>query len=255
MSRIESIVRGDGPASFEPAPGVGIRLLATGTSGSIGITTALARFTANGCLPYHTHPYSEVVVVLEGESEAFVEGRRYRLNKFDAIHIPQGTAHSLRNYPADRPAVLLSAFPSENPTREFVADRFTVTDREAPADDDPERLTRFATTAIQQPMPGVSFRDMFSGRLGSRGLCGGLGLCKPGLVLPMHYHQFDESVTVVSGSAVCVVAGTEYELTNLDTIGIPSGRQHRFENRSNLPMAFIWIYAADEYDRTSIDTP
>ena len=250
MSRIESIIRGDGPASFEPAPGVGIRLLATGASGSIGITTALARFAANGCLPYHTHPYSEVVVVVEGLAEALVEGRRYRLNKFDAIHIPQGIAHSLRNYPADRPAILLSAFPSENPTREFVPDRFTVSERESPEEADPERLTRFATAAIHEPIPGASFRDLFSGRLGSRGLCGGHGLCQPGVSLPMHYHRSDESVTIVGGSAICEVVGTEYELANLDTAGIPNGRPHRFVNRSEQPMEFIWIYAADEYDRT-----
>src|SRR5262245_42477934 len=85
MSRLESITRGDIPPSFVPTPGVGIHLMATGTTGALGITTALAKFEPGARLPYHTHPYSEVVVVLEGQAEAFVEGRRYLLNAYDAI--------------------------------------------------------------------------------------------------------------------------------------------------------------------------
>jgi quercetin dioxygenase-like cupin family protein len=250
VNRTETIIRGDGPASFSPAPGVGIRLLATGEHGSIGIATALARFSKDGRLPYHTHPYSEIVVVVEGVAEAFVEGRRYRMAPYDAIHIPKGTAHSLGNDCTDEQAVLLSAFPSANPTREFVPDSYGISRRENPDPSDPERLTRFESAVIKELLPGANFRDLFSGSVGSHGLCGGHGVCQPGIELPMHFHRFDESVTIVTGTAICDVAGTEHSLSNLDTAAVPGGRPHRFVNRSDRPMSFIWIYAADEYDRT-----
>ena len=71
--------------------------------------------------------------------------------------------------------------------------------------------------------------------------------------LPCHYHGFDESITIVAGTAICLVAGKEYQVANYDTVCIPEGRPHRFLNRSNEPMAMIWVYAGDEPDRVLVD--
>ena len=74
-----------------------------------------------------------------------------------------------------------------------------------------------------------------------------------GASLPCHIHGFDESITIVTGRAISQVAGREYELSNCDTACIPQGRPHRFINRSDQPMAMIWVYAGDEPDRTLVD--
>src|SRR2546425_5725410 len=116
MSRVEVLTRNEGPFPGELAPGVGLRVLATGALGAQGLTTALASFRPGAELPYHRHPFSEVIVVLEGQPDALVEGRRYRLAPFDALHLPAGTAHAVRNPSADRPAVLHSSFASDAPT-------------------------------------------------------------------------------------------------------------------------------------------
>jgi quercetin dioxygenase-like cupin family protein len=253
MSRTEVLTRNDGPPSDDLAPGVQLRVLGSGALGVRGLTTALASFAPRATLPYHQHPVSEVIVVLQGEAHVSVEGRRYRLGAFDALHLRAGTAHGVCNGSSEAPAVLHSSFASDTPTRQLVADGFAPSERDEPDPDSPERLVRFAAAAVYELAPRAFFRDLFARRLGSRGVCGGYGLFEPGAGLPCHYHGFDESITIVSGTAVCQVAGKEYTVANYDTVCIPQGRPHRFLNRSDRPMAMVWVYAGDEPDRTVVD--
>jgi quercetin dioxygenase-like cupin family protein len=251
-SRHEFITRGDCPP-LELAPGVALRVFATGTLGACGLTTGTATFCPGAELPYHRHPFSEVVTLVSGQADVLVEGRRYRLLPHDALHLPANTAHLVRNVSPDLPAVLLSAFASDTPTREAVADTFAVVDRSETDADCPEHLTRFAAAPVYELAPRAFFRDLFARRFGARGVCGGYGLFQPGASLPCHFHGYDESITIIAGRAVCQVAGREYDLSNCDTACIPTGRPHRFLNRSEEPMAMIWVYAGDEPDRTILD--
>lgn len=253
MNRLEVLTRADRAPSIELAPGVQIRLLATGSLGARGLTTALARFDPGVALPYHTHPCSEAIVVLEGQPEILAEGRRYRLAPFDAMHVPAGTAHAVRNPSASVPALLHCSFASDNPGRDPVSTEFALSDRDDSDATTPERLVRFTTAPVYELSGRAFFRDLFARRLGSRGVCGGYGLFEPGASLPCHYHDFDESITIVTGAAICQVAGREYEVSNCDTACIPQGRPHRFLNRSDRPMAMIWVYAGDEPDRILVD--
>jgi quercetin dioxygenase-like cupin family protein len=250
--RTEFITRGDCPP-VELAPGVALRVFATGQLGARGLTTGTATFGPGAELPYHRHPFSEVITLLGGQSEVLVEGRRYHLVPHDALHLPAGTAHLVRNVSPDTPAVLLSAFASDAPTREAVADTFAVVDPSETGLDCPEHLTRFETAPVYELAPRALFRDLFARRFGSRGICGGHGVFQPGASLPCHIHGYDESITIIAGRAVCQVAGREYELAGCDTACIPTGRPHRFINRSEQPMAMIWVYAGDEPDRTVLE--
>ncbi|MDB5309453.1 MAG: hypothetical protein JWO38_3655 [Gemmataceae bacterium] len=252
MRRTEFLTRGSDSGRGELAPGVGLHVLASGSSGARGLTTALVRFSSGAELPYHRHPFSEVVVVLEGRAEFRVEGRRYRLAPYDAIHVPAGTAHAVTNSGTD-PARLHSSFASDAPTRELVSTAFKTQDVDDSDPAWPEHLIRFATAPVYELAPRAFFRDLFACRLGSRGVCGGYGLFEPGASLPCHYHGFDESITIVTGTAVCQVAGREYVVADCDTVCIPTGRPHRFLNQSERPMAMIWVYAGDEPDRTLVD--
>jgi quercetin dioxygenase-like cupin family protein len=247
------LTRPDQAPSDELAPGVGLRLLATGSLGANGLTTALVTFEVGAELPYHTHPFSEAIVVLEGRAEVLVEGRSHLLEPFDAIHIPSGTAHATRSASADRPAVLHSSFASETPTRQLVSTQFARTDGGGEEDSWPERHVRFRIAPAYELAPHALFRDLFSSRIGSRGICGGYGRFDPGSSLPCHVHEFDESITIVAGTAVCQVAGREYQVANYDTVCVPRGVPHRFLNRSDQPMAMIWVYAGDEPGRTLVD--
>jgi mannose-6-phosphate isomerase-like protein (cupin superfamily) len=117
-----------------------------------------------------------------------------------------------------------------------------------------EVLTRCDGPPTDKLAPRAFFRDLFARRLGSLGICGGYGLFEPGASLPCHHHGFDESITIVDGTAVCQVAGREYAVANYGTACIPRGRPHRFLNRSDRPMTMIWVYAGDEPDHTLVDS-
>ena len=257
MNRTEILTRGtglDGEHILALAEGVRTLVLATGAMGSRGLTTALTRFQPGATLPYHKHEFSEVIVVLEGEADVTVEGRTYRVTPFDALHLPQGTAHTVRNPHQTKPALLHSSFASDVPTREAVEATFPASQRIATGPDCPESLVRFATSAVYELAPQSMFRDLFAKRFGSKGVCGGYGVFAPGSSLPCHVHGYDESITIVEGTAICQVAGKEYEVGGYDTACIPTGRPHRFLNRSQKPMAMVWVYAGDEPDRTIIDS-
>jgi quercetin dioxygenase-like cupin family protein len=194
-----------------------------------------------------------VIVALEGQAAVLVEGRRYRLEPFDAIHLPAGTAHAAGNLSAEGRAVLHSSFAADAPAREPVADTFAPADRDEPGAGCPEGLVRFVAAAVYELAPRAFFRDLFARRLGARGICGGYGMFETGASLPCHFHAYDESITIVEGTAVCQVAGREYAVSGYDTACIPRGRPHRFLNRSDRPMAMVWVYAGDEPERTLVD--
>ena len=71
----------------------------------------------------------------------------------------------------------------------------------------------------------------------------GHGIFAPGARLPCHLHDFDESITIVQGTATCVVEGRRYPLSDNGTALVPRGRCHYFINDSSQPMAMIWVYA------------
>ena len=252
MNRTEFVSRGDCPPVGELAPGVELRVFVSGSLGAHGLSTGTATFRPGAALPCHTHPVSEVIVLLAGAARVLVQGRRYRLRPHDALHVPAGTPHAVENDSADVPALLFSTFASDAPTREPAAGDFPVVDR-ADSDGCPEHLVRFDAAPVYELAPRAFFRDLFARRLGARGVCGGYGLFEAGASLPCHVHGFDESISIIAGRAVCQVAGREYPLAGCDTACIPQGRPHRFLNRSDAPMAMIWVYAGDEPDRTLVD--
>ena len=64
---------------------------------------------------------------------------------------------------------------------------------------DPEHISRFRTAEKYELAEGTQFFDLFAGRFGSVGICGGYGKFQPGTSLPCHIHDYDESITIVEG--------------------------------------------------------
>ena len=234
--------------------GLELREFVSRECGATALSTGTATFEPESELPYHIHAFSEVVIILNGEAMVAVEGRTYRLAPHDCIHVPAGTAHRVAPV-AGGPMVALYAFASATPAREFVTDSFRVTycGYGQPKPTDPEFVLRFASAEVYELSGGAFFRDLFATRFGAVGICGGYGLFRPGASLPCHFHRFDESITIVSGKAVCLVEGNRYELSSFDTAFVPVGRVHRFLNNSNEDMAMIWVYAGSEPERTIVD--
>ncbi len=253
---MEFIGSGGGEPNVAFLPAIELRELVSGACGARGISTGTAVFQPGAELAYHSHPFSEAATVLEGEADVAVEGRCYRLSALDSIHFPAGIDHRMVNFSSSHRLVAHWAFATSQPSREAARNDFPEVDlrRSNPEPESPESIIRFAKWEVYEPAAGAYFTDLFARRLGSVGICGGYGRFEPGASLPCHVHRCDESITIVSGRAVCEVMGRRYELSGCDTAFVPEGRAHRFLNLSEDNMAMIWVYASDEPERTILDS-
>jgi len=207
-------------------------------------------------MPYHFHEFSEAVTVLEGSARVLLEGRSYQLGLLDCVHVPAGVAHQVENQDAKNGLVVLSAFASSSAGRTQAGRTFPVEEREfgQPFKEDPETIVRRDKAGTYKLSENAFFCDLFARRFGAKGICGGFGRFLPGASLPCHIHDFDESITILRGSAVCLVHGRKYELSGYDTAFIPQGKPHRFLNESEDEMSMIWVYAGEEPDRRIVDS-
>ena len=222
--------------------------------GATAFSTGIAKFNTGGRLPYHTHGCSEAITVLEGHAHVLVEGRGYRLSPQDCIHVPAGAPHQVENDDAEGLLVAHFAFATAKPTRELIDRVFSVEERGAgnSSESDPETVVRFDQRAVYELSTNAFFIDLFARRFGSVGICGGYGRFLPGASLPCHTHDFDESITIVKGSATCLVQGRRYPVSGYDTAFVPMGLPHRFINESDEEMAMLWVYAGSEPDRLKV---
>jgi len=254
--RLETVSEPGKIPPIELSAGVLFDCLVGNHNSARGLTTGQVTFAPSAQLPYHTHPVSESVTLLCGQAIAAVEGREYSLEPLDNVTIPRGLAHAVSNPSTDQPAVFHVALASEAPARELVSTAFE--GRYMPDDSagtpGKERVTRFKTAARSSAGPGTSFIDYFnSDLLPGIEMSGGYGLFESGGRLPAHFHDFDESICIIQGTATCVVEGREYQMAGGCTALQPRGRIHYFANRAEQPMAMIWVYAGPVPDRIVVD--
>jgi len=243
-------------APIELAPGVSLDCLVGAHNGARNLTTGLVTFTPGSRLPYHTHPVSESITVISGSAVVSVEGREYSLGLLDTIVIPRCIAHSAWNGSAKESGVVHVALASHSPARDLVATPFET--RKMPEEStglpNKERVTRFAIAKRSAAGPGTSSIDHFNKDLmPGIEMSGGYGSFQPGGRLPAHFHDFDESICIIEGTATCVVEGRRYEQSDKSTALQPRGRVHYFINESQQPMAMLWVYAGPVPERVLVD--
>jgi 2-keto-3-deoxy-L-rhamnonate aldolase RhmA/quercetin dioxygenase-like cupin family protein len=211
------------------------------------LTTGIITFMPGAQLPYHTHPFGEAVTLLSGEAEVEVEGRRYHLLPLDNVYIPAGRAHFACNPSSSKPATFHVAMNSHEPSQTAAPPpgATQMMPDSAGGISGAERVSRHATTPWYEPNPGARFQDYFNRDLGSVGMSGGYGEFLNGGRLPCHLHDFDESITIIAGTATCVVEGRRYSLSDCATALAPRGRCHYFINQTDETMSMIWVYAGD----------
>lgn len=251
----ENITRARTSVPSLAAPGVELFTFVSNACGATGFSTGLARFKPSTVLPYHRHSFSEAVTIVEGTAHVIIEGRSYVLGPRDAVHFPSGTAHQVENAGSAQDLVAHWAFATDIPTRELVSKTFPTVDRggRQPTQGDPEHIIRYNEGSIYELSTNAYFLDLFARRYGSAGICGGHGRFLPGASLPCHTHDYDESITIVKGTAICLVQGRRYQLSGCDCAFIPRGLPHRFLNLSDEEMEMVWVYAGSEPDRQIID--
>jgi len=244
--RRESITALGQGQTMQLAPGVSCELLVGEFTSARNLSTGIVTIEPGAGLPWHTHPCTESVSVLDGQLDSSVEGRTYRLLPGDNIVVPRWFPHSARNSHPSRPARLHVAFSMSVPARSDVPHTFetTLMPEDAPYRPGAEHVTRLKSARKYAAGPNTEFVDFFNANLipGSP-MSGGWARFAPGGRLPAHIHDFDESICIVDGTAVCKVSVNRYLVSDCTTACVPRGRPHYFVNESDGYMTMIWVYA------------
>jgi len=96
---------------------------------------------------------------------------------------------------------------------------------------------------------------MITPETGARALLNGFTTIPPGGAIPLHYHDCEESVLVVSGRAVVEIDGRKCEAEASDVVWIEADIPHRFLNPStDTPLRIFWTYASADASRTLVAT-
>lgn len=102
---------------------------------------------------------------------------------------------------------------------------------------------------------GIRTVPLVTSRIGSTGLLNGVTTLDPGAAVPLHFHNCEESVLVLSGNARVHIDGVETDVKPGFTTWIPSDVPHFFRNQSSTePMSIFWTYASIEANRTIVAT-
>jgi quercetin dioxygenase-like cupin family protein len=76
----------------------------------------------------------------------------------------------------------------------------------------------------------------------------------PGRGLPLHTHNVEESVLVLSGRARVVAVDRTYDLAAGDATWVPAGVEHRVMNVSDGRLTIYWVYGGRDVTRTIVAT-
>jgi quercetin dioxygenase-like cupin family protein len=102
---------------------------------------------------------------------------------------------------------------------------------------------------------GASTVPLVSQQVGAKDFLNGITKFGPRSAIAEHFHNCDECVLVISGSAVAHIDGVAYNVEAGDTSFIPAGIHHYFENASNTEeMHIFWTYASVDATRTIVAT-
>jgi quercetin dioxygenase-like cupin family protein len=102
---------------------------------------------------------------------------------------------------------------------------------------------------------GIRTTPIVTSGIGSTSLLNGVTSLQPGAAVPLHVHNCEESVLVVSGSACAHIDGVEHDVRPGDVTWIPTGVPHFFRNRSDHEvMTMFWTYASIDATRTILAT-
>lgn len=102
---------------------------------------------------------------------------------------------------------------------------------------------------------GIRTTPLVTAGIGSTSLLNGITTLDPLAAVPLHIHNCEESVLVLSGAARAHIDGAEYDLVPGDTSWIPTGMPHFFRNMSATePMRMFWTYASIDATRTILAT-
>jgi quercetin dioxygenase-like cupin family protein len=214
----------------ELAPGFEVRGYLSTELGSPGLNSGSATVAPDGGLPYHTHPTGELIICVSGQADVFVVGRKYRLNAFDAIHVPDGVAHGLKN-DSGQPAIMHTVFPAGTPEREFFDDGWEVVDRTSTDESVPESLVVHSEAQVVSLGESAEVSSLTDPNDPDRDVAARVVRLSPGGELDLPAENYDQSLFLAAGSAVCEVGEEKFDMASFcDTVCVRAGQAKRLRN-------------------------
>jgi quercetin dioxygenase-like cupin family protein len=86
------------------------------------------------------------------------------------------------------------------------------------------------------------------------GMLNGFTVMPPGTGIPLHFHDCEESVLVLSGRATVEIDGQQHPAGAGDVVWIAPGLHHRFSNAGDSDLRIFWTYASAAATRTIVAT-
>ncbi|GIS59014.1 MAG: hypothetical protein CM1200mP2_12390 [Planctomycetaceae bacterium] len=152
--------------------------------------------------------------------------RKYRLNAFDAIHVPDGVAQGLKN-DSGQPAIMHTVFPTGTPEREFFDDGWEVVDRTSTDESVPESLVVHGEAQAVSLGELAEVSSLTDPNDPDRDVAARVVRLSPGGELDLPAENYDRVVVPgPRGSAVCEVGEERFDMASFcDTVCVrPGGR-------------------------------
>lgn len=99
--------------------GVTARRMVSKYTGATTFTAGISKFAPKADILLHTHPCEEIVVILDGEGIAELNGEQYILQRFDISLVPPGVSHRFLNQ-SGAPFTMMYVYPTTKVTRDPV---------------------------------------------------------------------------------------------------------------------------------------
>src|SRR4029077_14923755 len=140
--------------------------------------------------------------------------------------IPARLPRRVVNLSTKQPAVFHMGLASAAADQTWINGRFTPVEQppNSTGHTGAEYVCRNDPAARFELAPRCLFQDFLSTELGAQGVCGGYAVFEPGAGRPCHRQEFDASITIVQGTATCIVEGRRHELSRNVTALVPQGR-------------------------------
>ena len=253
--RIEATGRLDEAAAVTIFPGVTLRSLVGAGDGQENLLIGVLTVDPGASYPAYTRPFTEALILLEGDGAVDVEDRRYRLQRFDSAALPRQIPRRVVNLSASEPTVFQVVLASNAPLQMWVNARFNPQEQPLGATGrvHGEWINRGDQAAPLENAHRALFHELCDPDRDDWGLCGGIGRFEPGGRLPCYRALRDEAITIVEGTATCIVEGRKHQLTQGASLFVPPGLCHYPINLSLDPLVLIWVHAGGRAERILVD--
>lgn len=102
--------------------------------------------------------------------------------------------------------------------------------------------------------PGIRSFALVNKAIGGHAFLSGITELEPGAAVPVHYHNCEESVTILEGVGTVERSGEGTELRPFDTTWIAANVTHQFVNRGHAKLTILWTYGTTAATRTLVAT-